>query len=104
MWIYWRLFLIAVRLTGRRRQDLVLENLVLRQPLAVWGANGAAPTVGKSGSALLVDNRAALARVAGASSVGPARHRGWLAPDGMAAPLALGRAAAAPRVGRASTR
>ena len=27
MWIYWRLFLIALRLTGRRRQDLALEIL-----------------------------------------------------------------------------
>ena len=36
MWIYWRLFLSALRLTGRQRRDLVLENLVLRQQLAVW--------------------------------------------------------------------
>ena len=45
MWIYWRLFLIALRLTGRRRQDLVLENLVLRQQLAVWERTGRRPRV-----------------------------------------------------------
>ena len=45
MWIYWRLFLIALRLTGRRRQDLVLENLVLRQQLAVWERTGRRPTL-----------------------------------------------------------
>ena len=45
MWIYWRLFLIALRLTGRRRRDLVLENLVLRQQLAVWERTGRHPTL-----------------------------------------------------------
>ncbi len=45
MWIYWRLFLIALRLTGRRRQDLVLENLVLRQQLAVWERTGRRPAL-----------------------------------------------------------
>ena len=45
MWIYWRLFLIALRLAGRRRRDLVLENLVLRQQLAVWERTGRHPTL-----------------------------------------------------------
>ena len=45
MWIYWRLFLIALRLTGRRRQDLIQENLVLRQQLAVWERTGRRPTL-----------------------------------------------------------
>ena len=35
MWLYFRLFLFALRLFGRSRQDLVLENLVLRQQLLV---------------------------------------------------------------------
>ena len=35
MWLYFRLFLLALRLTRRSRQDLVLENLVLRQQLLV---------------------------------------------------------------------
>ena len=35
MWLYFRLFLIGLRLLGRDRQDLVVENLVLRQQLAV---------------------------------------------------------------------
>ena len=35
MWLYFRLFLCALRLLGRSRQDLVLENLVLRQQLLV---------------------------------------------------------------------
>jgi len=39
----WRLLLIALRLTGRRRQDLVLENLFLRQQLAVWERVGRRP-------------------------------------------------------------
>ncbi len=43
MWIYWRLFLIVLRLTGRRHTDLVLENLVLRQQLAVWERAGRRP-------------------------------------------------------------
>ncbi len=35
MWFYFRLFLLGLRLVGRERRDLVLENLVLRQQLAV---------------------------------------------------------------------
>ena len=35
MWMYFRLFLVALRLCPRSRQDLVLENLVLRQKLPV---------------------------------------------------------------------
>ena len=31
MWLYFRLFLLAIRLLGRTRRDLLLENLVLRQ-------------------------------------------------------------------------
>ena len=36
MWLYFRLFLLALRLLRRDRRDLVLENLVLRQQLAVF--------------------------------------------------------------------
>ncbi len=39
MWLYFRLFLLALRLLRRNRRDLVLENLALRQQLAVWGLN-----------------------------------------------------------------
>ncbi len=35
MWLYFRLFLLALRLIRRSRRDLVLENLVLRQQLLV---------------------------------------------------------------------
>ena len=35
MWLYFRLFLFALRLFHRSRRDLVLENLVLRQQLLV---------------------------------------------------------------------
>ncbi|HJO07144.1 MAG TPA: integrase core domain-containing protein [Chloroflexota bacterium] len=35
MWLYFRLFLFALRLLRRSRRDLVLENLVLRQQLLV---------------------------------------------------------------------
>ena len=35
MWFYFRLFLLGLRLVARDRQDIVLENLVLRQQLAV---------------------------------------------------------------------
>ncbi len=37
MWLYFRLFLLALRLLRRDRRDLVLENLALRQQLAAWG-------------------------------------------------------------------
>ena len=37
MWVYFRLFLVALRLVRRKRRDLVLENLALRQQLAVYG-------------------------------------------------------------------
>ncbi len=40
MWLYWRLFLVALRLIGRERQDLVLENVVLRQQLAIHERRG----------------------------------------------------------------
>ena len=36
MWLYWRLFLRGLGILGRRRRDLILENLILRQQLAVW--------------------------------------------------------------------
>jgi transposase InsO family protein len=36
MWIYFRLFLIALRGVHRERRDLVLENLALRQQLMVY--------------------------------------------------------------------
>ena len=36
MWLYRRLFLAGLRLLNRSRRDLVLENLVLRQQLAVY--------------------------------------------------------------------
>jgi hypothetical protein len=32
---YWRLFLVELGILGRRWRDLVLENLILRQQLAV---------------------------------------------------------------------
>ncbi len=35
MWLYFRLFVIAVGLCGRARRDLILENLALRKQLAV---------------------------------------------------------------------
>ncbi len=43
MWLYWRLFLVGVRILGRQRRDLVLENLILRQQLAVWERSGRRP-------------------------------------------------------------
>ncbi len=36
MWFYFRLFLLALRLLRRTRQDFVLENVALRQQLAVY--------------------------------------------------------------------
>jgi len=33
MWLYFRLFLLALRLPRRSRRDLVMENLVVRQQL-----------------------------------------------------------------------
>ncbi len=43
MWLYVRLFISALGLLGRHRQDLVLEVLVLRQQLAVY-QRGKPPT------------------------------------------------------------
>ena len=40
MWLYWQLFLVGLRLLGRERQDLVLENIVLRQQLAIHERRG----------------------------------------------------------------
>jgi hypothetical protein len=43
MWLYWRLFLVGLGILGRRRRDLILENLILRQQLAVWERSGRRP-------------------------------------------------------------
>ena len=43
MWLYWRLFLVGLGMLGRRRRDLILENLILRQQLAVWERSGRRP-------------------------------------------------------------
>ncbi len=45
MWLYFRLFLLALRLLGRDRRDLVLENLALRQQLAVFERRGHRPAL-----------------------------------------------------------
>ena len=34
MWLYWRLFLVGLGILGRRRRDLILENLILRHVAA----------------------------------------------------------------------
>ena len=46
MWLYFRLFLLALRLLRRERQDLILENLALRQQLAVFERRGHRPRLG----------------------------------------------------------
>ena len=43
MWLYWRLVLVGLGMLGRRRRDLILENLILRQQLAVWERSGRRP-------------------------------------------------------------
>ena len=45
MWRYFRLFLLALRLRRRDRRDLVLENLALRQQLAVFERRGRRATL-----------------------------------------------------------
>ena len=85
MWLYFRLFLLGLRLLRRDRRDLVLENLALRQQLAVFERRGRRPTLGP---ALLVAPRPGLAPMAAASRPGPAGHRGALASDRVADPLA----------------
>ncbi len=45
MWLYFRLFLVALRLLRRDRQDVVLENLALRQQLAVFQRRGRRPAL-----------------------------------------------------------
>ena len=49
MWLYFRLFLLALRLLRRDRRDLVLENLALRQHLAVFERRGHRPPLGHAG-------------------------------------------------------
>ena len=48
MWLYWRLFLIGLQLLGSQRRDLILENLVLRQQLAVCERRGHRPRLESS--------------------------------------------------------
>ena len=43
MWLSWRLFLSGIGILGRRRRDLILENLILRQQLAVWERSARRP-------------------------------------------------------------
>ncbi|PZC44212.1 MAG: hypothetical protein DK306_001904 [Chloroflexi bacterium] len=43
MWPYFRLFLFALRRLPGERRDLVLENLALRQQLAVFERRGRRP-------------------------------------------------------------
>ncbi len=45
MWLYFRLFLFALRLLRRDRRDLVLENLALRQQLAIFDRCGRRPAL-----------------------------------------------------------
>jgi hypothetical protein len=45
MWLYWRLVLVGLGILGQRRRHLVLENLILRQQLAVWEQSGRRPTL-----------------------------------------------------------
>ena len=45
MWLYFRLFLFALRLLRRDRRDLVLENLALRQQLAIFERRGHRPAL-----------------------------------------------------------
>jgi hypothetical protein len=44
MWLYFRLFLLGIRMVGGERRELVLENLALRQQLAVLQRRGWRPT------------------------------------------------------------
>ncbi len=45
MWLYFRLFLLGIRVIGRDRRDLALENLALRQQLAALQRHGRRPTL-----------------------------------------------------------
>ncbi len=48
MWLYWRLFLVGIQLLGTPRRDLILENLVLKQQLAVCERRGHRPRLQSS--------------------------------------------------------
>ena len=48
MWLYFRLFLLALRVLRRDRRDLVLENLALRQQLAVFERRGRRPILARA--------------------------------------------------------
>ena len=43
MWLSWRLLLSGLGILGRCRRDLIRENLILRQQLAVWERSGRRP-------------------------------------------------------------
>jgi hypothetical protein len=43
MWLCWRLFLLGLGMLARQRRDLILEDMILRQQLAVWERSGRRP-------------------------------------------------------------
>ncbi len=74
------MWLGGLTILGRQRRDLVLENLILRQQLAVWERSGRRP----SGSAVLVSHGAKLERLAHPSPARPTRDGRGLASSGLA--------------------
>ena len=88
MRLYLNLMLGLLRRVLRSRDDLLMENLVLRQQLAVY-APAEAPALAGRRSALLVRGGASLGTLALAPPARAARDGDWLAPHSVAALLDL---------------
>jgi hypothetical protein len=82
--LYVALLLACLSRSLRPRSAVLLENLALRQQLAVYQRRGARPPAPRWGSALLVAARTDVARLAFATAVRPARDRDSVASHGVA--------------------
>ena len=89
MWFVLRVLLRLLRLTGRSRQDLILENLTLRHQIAVLERTARRPALRDRGPAALVPAGSGMDWVAPASPHRAAGDGRGLAPDGLAPLLAL---------------
>ena len=89
MWLYWRLFLSGLGILGRRRRDLILENLILAPAARRLGTIRTPPAASATGPAVLVGHGAGMDRLARPPAPRSSRYRRGLAPSRVAALQAL---------------
>ena len=87
MCFLFRLLLAALRAMMRSRQDLVLENVALRHQLEVYRRSRRRLPLTVHDRRPLVDARPVVGRVAHGRALRARRHRGALAPHGLAQAL-----------------